>query len=231
MLNLSIILPVHNESLLIIQSVTDIERVLDKAKIIHELIFVENGSTDDSYLKLQKLKREIKNAKLIRSEIGWGNAVRAGIWQAQADLVCYMVSDGQIDAKFIVELYEKYQENIHNPSIALYKIWRTNRENATRLVNSRSYNFISRLLFGLESWDINATPKLMETKLLKSLTLTSENIAIDLELMLKLKKLGLTWREIPVPSKKRDAGKSTTNLNAVWEMLSYMVKFRLGGLV
>jgi glycosyltransferase involved in cell wall biosynthesis len=230
MMELSVILPVHNEAGVIARTVDDIDRILTDVKISHEFICVENGSADDSFTVLQTLAEKYP-VQVVRSQTGWGNAVRTGISHARGKLTCYMVSDRQVEAKYIVELYKHYKNHMNsNNRYKLFKIWRTSRENSTRLVNSRTYNLISRIMFGIDSQDINATPKLIETALLKSIPLESINIAIDLELLLKLKNNGLSWLEIPAPSGKRDGGKSTTNLKSVWEMVSCMLKFRFGGL-
>jgi dolichol-phosphate mannosyltransferase len=232
MTELSIILPVHNEAGVIARTVGDIHRVLNDANISHEFICVENGSTDESPKILQTLSKKYP-LKMITSDIGWGNAVRAALRYAQGKVACYMVSDGQVEAKYIAELYKLYKlDKLSNQErYSLFKVWRTNRENTTRLANSRIYNLISRIIFGIGSRDINATPKLMETKLLQSIPLTSENIAVDLELLLQLRKRGLKWLEIPAASMKRDGGKSTTNLKTVQEMIWCMIKFRLGAFV
>jgi dolichol-phosphate mannosyltransferase len=222
MVELSVILPVHNEAGVITKTIKDIEKVLRLAKISHEFICVENGSTDDTLQIVKSLTRKYP-LKVITSELGWGNAVKAGISQATGKLTCYTVSDGQVEAKYIVGLYHNY---LNQKQFSLFKIWRTKRENQTRLINSRSFNLISHLVFGIDSRDINATPKLLDTKLLKSVPLTANNIAIDLELLLKLKKRGLTWQEIPAPSLKRDLGESTTKLKTVWEMIAWIIKFK-----
>jgi glycosyltransferase involved in cell wall biosynthesis len=221
MTQLSLILPVHNEAGNIQKSLADIGLALKSLTLRYEVICVENGSTDDSYDVLGKLAKKHRELHVIRSEIGWGNAVRAGIAHARGKYTCYMVSDGQIDPKVITQLYRRRNEQ------ALVKIWRTSRENPARLTNSRLYNVLARLLFGIDSKDINATPKLADTALLRTIPLRSDNIALDLELMLGIKKRGLGWLEIPAPSKKREAGTSTTKLKSVWEMLRWMVRFRL----
>ncbi len=221
MVDLTVILPVHNESAGIEKNLKTIIAVLKKLKISYEIICMENGSTDITLSVLKSLQKKIKELVVMQSQIGWGNAVRKGIQKAGGMYTCYMVSDGQIDPEYIEKLYEIRKH------AALVKIWRTTRENGTRLLNSRIYNILARILFGIDTQDVNATPKLLETKLLKSIPLTANNIAVDLELLLALKKRGLTWYEIPAPSLIRDTGSSTTRLKTVWEMVRWMIVFRL----
>lgn len=110
---------------------------------------------------------------------------------------------------------------------SLAKVSRITRENTMRLINSRVYNVIAKLIFGLQSMDINGTPKIIRSKYVKHEEFISTNIAFDLELLLKIKKKNVSWIEIPVFSQKRKTGFSTTNLKSVWEMFSYMLKFKL----
>lgn len=227
--DLSIIFPVHNEAVGIASFLRQVTKVMRNLKGTYEIICVENGSTDDSLKILKKLATRDKHLNVIVSPQGWGNAVRAGINHSGGKLTLYMVSDNQVDPKYIPVLYDEYiRQASRTGSPAMVKVRRTSRENNTRLVSSRIFNFFSTVLFGVGSRDINATPKIIETKLLRDMRLTSENIAFDLELLLKLKNRGLSWIEIPVPSKRRDSGKSTTNFKAVWEMISNIVRFRLG---
>jgi glycosyltransferase involved in cell wall biosynthesis len=221
LIELSIILPVHNESAGIEKFIYYLVDCIDKLKISYEIIAVENGSTDNSLEILKSLTQKVKTLKFITSEIGWGNALRRGINIARGNMCCLMVSDGQIDPKYIIQLYDIYK---HNKIYTLYKVYRTNRENLIRKINSYCFNIISRVVFGIKSKDINATPKLIDTKLLKSLKLTATNIAIDLELLIELKKLGLNWLEIPAESRIRAGGKSTTKLATVIEMVKWISK-------
>jgi glycosyltransferase involved in cell wall biosynthesis len=223
MVKLSLILPVHNEADGIVKNLSAVIRVIDGIGTSTEIICVENGSTDRTYQLINQLSKKDPRIKLIRSECGWGNAVRAGIKKASGKLICYMVSDGQIDPATISSLYQKYLEN-QDPEVQLWKIRRSNRENPTRLVNSRIYNFLTRIVFGIDSGDINATPKLIRADLLKSIPLTSPNIALDLELMLYLKKHRLKWVELAVVSRQRENGRSTTKPKTVLEMIKWMVK-------
>ena len=221
---LSIILPVHNESGYLPLFYRRLVHVLRRAPCTYEVIFVENGSTDGSYEILKALTKKSPYCTVIRSEKGWGNAVRYGLQKAQGLLFCYMVTDGQIDPIHILRLYSYYE----NHRTDVVKIRRVTRENTERLVISRMYNVFAGFLFGFSSRDINATPKLLKTDLAKSLKLHSKNIALDVELLIKLRASGKHWAEIGVQSNARTEGVSTTNVAAVFEMIASLLRFRYG---
>lgn len=230
--DLSIIFPVHNEGASIYYLLKDTVRILQNELFTWEILCVENGSTDNTLEELKKSKNTCDSIKILQSDKGWGNAVKEGIIHAKGKTTCFMVSDGQIEQKYIPYLYSRYLSytDKKHSATALFKIVRINRENRTRLVNSRIYNIIARMMFGIESRDINATPKMIDTKLVQSLPLTAQNIGIDLEILLHLRKRGYLWYEFSVPSKKREQGSSTTKISAIFEMLREIVRFKASGL-
>jgi glycosyltransferase involved in cell wall biosynthesis len=221
MKNLSVVLPVHNEAEGIEDYIKKINHLLTNTSLTFELLAIENGSTDQSLAILKKLAKKINNLHVHQSEKGWGNAVQKGIELAAGKYVCYVVSDGQIDPKVITGLYDQIQKGDYD----MAKISRINRENIKRLLNSRAYNLLARIVFGLSTRDVNGTPKILLSSVAKALKLESHNIAIDLELLIKLKVNGLRWLEVPVESYARETGSSSTNIKSVLEMLRYMKYF------
>lgn len=221
MLDLTLVLPVCNEEEIIGSVIEKIIKAL-KGKISYEIIAVENGSTDLSFQILQDLKDKYSNLRVFQSKKGWGNAVKEGIKQARGEYLCYMVSDNQIDPKYIPEVYKI----ISLGDCDLVKVKRVKRESLFRTLNSKAYNFFALILFGINVSDINATPKIVRTTVIKKLNLQSENIAFDLELLYKLTRRKLKVKDVAVVSKKRDKGVSKTNLFSALEMLIEMFKLR-----
>lgn len=218
---LSVILPVHNEEKSIEVFLSDLIELLHKHSISFELICVENGSTDNSYRLLKSLGKKHKQLLVVRSKKGWGNAVRKGLKFAHGQYIAYMVTDGQIDSKHLIDVYDQVKKK----EVSMVKIKRVKRENATRFLNSRFYNILSYMMFQIPSQDINGTPKVLRNEVFDHISLSSQNITLDLELMLKMKTRGYRWLEIPVSSGKRSHGTSTTNLKSVWEMITYMLHY------
>jgi len=222
MIDLAIIFPVMNEEKEIEIFMKNVYKMLKKRHFTYEVICVENGSIDKSFSVLKNLTKQYKNLSVIQSEQGWGNAVITGIKFAKAKYICYMVSDGQIDAEYINLLYKR----ILNDHVVMVKIKRVVRENVLRLIVSRIYNMVANILFGLHSLDINGTPKIIQSSFIKNVEFSSKNICFDLELLLMLKNKNLSWIEIPAFSKKRMGGVSTTNIPSVWEMIKYILRIK-----
>lgn len=221
MIELSIVLPIHNEEKDIAVIVRNINNLLTKSKIDFEILCIENGSIDNSYNLLKSLSKAYKHVKVYKSNKGWGNAVRLGIKVAKGKYLCYMVSDNQVDPKNILRVYKIIKGN----NIDLVKVRRRNRENLIRSLNSKFYNLLCLLVFGFDR-DINGTPKIIKSFVLRNMKLRSENVALDLELLLKLRKGGYKWIDIPVESKKRNWGMSTTNIKTAIEMVKHIIRFK-----
>ena len=220
--DLSVILPVHNEAGGIEDFLTRLDSVLRHEGLLYEIICVENGSTDRSYDILLKLTKRLSTLCLVRSTVGWGNAVRKGIEFASARYICYLVSDGQVDSATIPILYRE----IVAKDLVMIKGFRKNRENILRRIVSLVYNILPRLFFGLRSHDINGTPKLIRSDIVKSMVFTAPNIAFDLELLLALHTKKYPWIEVPIEGKRRVWGKSSTTMKTMLEMLGAIFQFR-----
>lgn len=222
---LSIILPVLNEEDIITSVIKEIRVPLNKAKIDYELILVDNGSTDRSLEVINALSKEDKRIKVVHtSHQGWGRAIILGWNKAEGKYVSHMPSDGQIDPGTLPVLLEALRNNLAD----IVKVSRVTRENALRKYNSKSYNFLANLLFGVKTRDTNACPKMFEKKLLNKLALKSLDSFIDLELMSKARYLNMRILEISAFGLQRTGGKSNTSIKTVLEFVGNMFKFKLG---
>lgn len=109
---LSVIIPVYNEALLIHEMVSRLSSVCDSMAISYELIFVNDGSSDES-LNIMKgfaaANEKIKYVSFSRN-FGHQNAVIAGIAHSTGDAVVIIDGDLQDPPELIPELYSKYLE-------------------------------------------------------------------------------------------------------------------------
>ena len=110
---LSVVVPVYNESEVLNAFYERIKNVMDELPgFYYELIFVDDGSKDDSYnllVKLGKLDENIKVVKLSRN-FGHQTAITAGIDIAMGDAVVLIDSDLQDPPEIINEFIEKWKE-------------------------------------------------------------------------------------------------------------------------
>ena len=65
-MKLSVVVPCYNEAANVSEFESELSKALLKEKITYEIIFIDDGSTDDTYNKLSSLNKSNKNVKVIR---------------------------------------------------------------------------------------------------------------------------------------------------------------------
>lgn len=223
MIELSIILPVLNEAKFIGQVVQDIIVIMEASGIKYEIILAENGSTDNSLQVLNELAGKHSTIKVcVAPHRGWGIAIQTAFRVVNGDFICHMPSDGQINPTIVPRLWHARE------STDIVKIKRVTRENFKRLANSKVYNLIAKLLFGIRLADINGCPKIYKKSHIGELSLISKDSFFDLEMIIKAKILKYKIKEIATDGLNRIGGRSNTNLKTVAEFIRNMLRFKFG---
>lgn len=220
---LSVILPVHNEESIIETVFKDIFRSVKEISSFSEFILVENGSKDKSLSIIKKISKNYPNTKWAIAPKGYGSAVIKGLSLAQGEYVCYMPSDGQID----LSVFKKLWKEIGLGKLDLVKAKRINRETTGRIIVSKTFSLVLFLLFRTPLIDINGSPRIFKKALLPSINLQSTDSFIDAEFLIKIKKLGLSIKEIPMKNLDRAGGASTRSIKTFLEFFSNILRFRL----
>lgn len=221
---LSLILPVLDEEKIIQKVVEDIARILDKTIGVYEIILVENGSTDKSWEKVKELEKQNPKIRAIQTSKGYGRAIIKGLTLAKGKFVSYMPSDGQID----IEVLPAMWADLKTGKFDIVKIRRTSRESAVRFARSIFFNFLARLLFAIDITDINGSPRIFERQKLRILELSYKDSFIDTEFAVKAHILKWKIKELPMKNLDRVGGRSTVQLNTVFEFIVNLCVFRFG---
>jgi glycosyltransferase involved in cell wall biosynthesis len=111
--SLSVVVPVFNEEETIPMFYDRIRKVLDTlGSLASELIFVDDGSTDESYARLVALAQADHRVRVIKFSRNFGHqiAITAGIDQARGDAVVVIDADLQDPPEVIPGFIEKWQE-------------------------------------------------------------------------------------------------------------------------
>src|SRR5437868_3858361 len=92
---LSVVIPARNEAEALPSTIEHLHLELNLNGVPHEIVVVDDGSTDGTWELLQALNSRIKNLRPIRNqgEHGFGRAVILGIRHAAGDAVCLMMAD------------------------------------------------------------------------------------------------------------------------------------------
>lgn len=110
---LSVVVPVYNESEVIDAFYKRMKSVSESLEKINcEIIFVDDGSSDDSYLKLVQIAGNDENVKVVKFSRNFGHqvAITAGLNEADGDAIVLIDSDLQDPPEVINEFVAKWQE-------------------------------------------------------------------------------------------------------------------------
>lgn len=110
---LSVVVPVRNEQENVGVLLAEINLALANS-IQHEIIYVDDGSTDGTFAELQRLKSQYPQLRTIRHQrsCGQSTAVRTGVKAAQYDWVATLDGDGQNDPADIPKLLAALKEGV-----------------------------------------------------------------------------------------------------------------------
>ncbi|KUO96942.1 glycosyltransferase [Ferroacidibacillus organovorans] len=108
----SVVIPAYNEELVIEETCSRLIRVMDQLHFPYELLFVNDGSRDNTYRILERLAGEIPNVKVLDFSRNFGHqiAVTAGIDHAVGDVVILIDADLQDPPELIADFLEKWRE-------------------------------------------------------------------------------------------------------------------------
>lgn len=150
--NISIVIPVLNERDSIKELFDELSDCL-KSYPLYEIIFIDDGSDDDSFEILQKIADIDSSVSIIRlyKNYGKADALSIGFHQAKGDIIITMDSDLQDDPYEIPNLINKINEGWD-----LVSGWKRKRKDPlTKRIPSKIFNFITRILTGLNIHDFN----------------------------------------------------------------------------
>jgi glycosyltransferase involved in cell wall biosynthesis len=204
--SLSIFFPAHNEEENIRASVEAALFIAPQVAQTFEIIVVDDASTDQTREVVKNLVRQHQVVRLVSHEKnqGYGRAVKTGLESAQNDYLFFTDSDCQFDLQELKHLVE----HAHHYDVVIgYRAKRM--DSAMRLLNAKVWNFLNRILFDLKVKDIDCAFKLMRREVVQSLELWSNGAMLSAELLIRLNRQGLGFKEVPVTHLPRVKGEAT----------------------
>lgn len=113
-MDLSIVIPLLNEAESLPELEAWIRRVVEKEGYSYEIVFVDDGSTDNSWHIIQELSKQNPNVKAIRFRKNYGKspALNEGFKLVQGDVVITMDADLQDSPDEIPELYKMIKKTV-----------------------------------------------------------------------------------------------------------------------
>jgi glycosyltransferase involved in cell wall biosynthesis len=225
---LSVFLPAYNEEANLTRTVKNVINNLQKNVSQWEIIIVDDGSKDNTGQVADTLAHTNKDIKVIHHHPnrGYGAAFKSGLYACRYPWISFIDSDGQFDFQEIGRFLKTQQDTQADLVIGYY----LGRKVAfTRKLNSKLWQLIVFLLFGLNVRDIDCGFKLISKKVVDTIPrLESERGAfISSEFLIKAKKSGFKIVEIGVRHYPRKFGEATgAKLNVIVQSFIDLFKLR-----
>ncbi|MEO6916121.1 MAG: glycosyltransferase family 2 protein [Chitinophagaceae bacterium] len=173
-MDLSIVIPVFNESESLPELSAWIERVMISHQFSYELIYVDDGSTDETWEVIELLRSRNANIKGIKFQRNFGKSAGLSVAfkASQGDVVITMDGDMQDSPDEIPELRRMLLEG----NFDLISGWKKKRydNTFTKNIPSKFYNSITRWMSGIKLHDFNCGLKAYKKKVVKSIEVYGE---------------------------------------------------------
>ena len=210
-MDISIIIPLYNEAESLPKLFTWIEQVFTEHNFSWEVIFIDDGSTDNSWEIIEELQSKNQRVHGIKFQNNYGKspALYCGFKAALGDVVITMDADLQDSPEEIPALYKMVMEE----NFDLVSGWKKKRYDSklTKNIPSKIYNATARVVTGIKLHDMNCGLKAYKNKVVKNIEVYGE---MHRYIPFLAKNAGFTCiGEKEVVHRKREFGESKFGLN------------------
>jgi glycosyltransferase involved in cell wall biosynthesis len=172
-MDLSVVIPVYNEEESIAELSDWIDKVCVREGLSFEIIFIDDGSSDSSWLKIKEICAKKPSIKGLRFRRNYGKAaaLHNGFSEASGNVVITMDSDLQDSPDEIPELYRMVKDEGYD----LVSGWKKKRYDPfVKRITSKIYNRTARLYSGIKLHDFNCGLKAYRNEVVKSIEIFGE---------------------------------------------------------
>lgn len=173
-MNLSLVIPLLNEAESLPELYQWIIRVVQSNALSYEIIFIDDGSTDNSWEIIKDLGDKDSNVKGIRFQTNYGKsqALHAGFKMANGDVVITMDADLQDSPDEIPALYQMIVEE----KFQLVSGWKKKRYDSKvrKNIPSKLFNWAAQKTSGLPLHDFNCGLKAYSNEVVKNVDVHGE---------------------------------------------------------
>ncbi len=226
---LSVVIPAHNEEGSIAATVTAVCARLRRAEIDHEILVVDDASSDRTVAIVAELAARDARVRCLRSPYpnGFGFAVRAGLERFEGDAVAIMMADGSDDPDDLVA-YHRLLGAGYDCAFGSRFV----RGGAAidyprpKLVVNRIVNLGIRLLFGHGYNDTTNAFKAYRREVIQNIQpLLSHHFNLTVEMPLKAVVRGHSYAIVPISWRDRTAGASKLRLQEMGSRYLFIVLY------
>lgn len=231
-MKLSVVIPGHNEEESIEHTVRSFHNELQKQNINHEIVVVNDNSSDDTENILRRLHKEIPAVRYVNNTPpnGFGFAVRKGLESYTGDCVAIVMADMSDRPIDLVKYFRKMEDGNYDAVFGsrFIKGGKTIDYPKNKLWLNRLTNGIVRVLFGIRYNDVSNAFKLYSRETLDGLRpFMSHHFNLTVELPLKVIVRGYTYAVVPNHWTNRKHGESKLKIKEMGSRYFYIILYCL----
>lgn len=226
---LSIVMPARNEEGCIKSTVQHLNLELSLHNIEHEIIVVDDGSTDRTWEILQETQSVVKQLKPIKNTglNGFGRAIQLGLDAFTGDAVVIMMADESDDCRDAVRYWEKLCEGYHCVFGSRFiKGGGTIDYPYLKYGVNRFANYFIKLLFRIKLNDTTNAFKIYRREVIDGCRpFLSPHFNLTVEIPLKAITRGFTWTTIPITWRNRRSGVAKLKMKEMGSRYLFIVMY------
>ncbi len=225
--SISLVMPAYNEADNIEPMVEEATPALEANADDYEIIVVDDGSADDTAAVTRRVMASHPHVRLVEHPVnqGFGAAVFSGFTNAEKDWIFYTDADRQ----FVLSELERFVPYMDQADlIAGYRAPR--RDPFLRVFYGKGWSALCTLLFGYTVRDVDCGFKLFRRDIIQNLapTIASRGATFSIEWLVRAKRAGYRFVELPVTHRPRLVGSQTgANINVIVRAFRELVQVRL----
>ena len=204
---LSLFLPAYNEEKVITQTIIKADAILKKEADKYEILVVNDGSTAKTEEVINQVIKKNPNVRMIthNPNKGYGGALKTGLYESKYKYISFIDADGQFDYSEI----GKFINYINDYDLVIG--YRQNRaDSSLRIGTAHLLKLWNLFWFGFWVKDADCGFKLIKKEVVDRLPkLKTESAITETEFLIRAKRAGYKFKEIPVNHYPRTTGKST----------------------
>ena len=173
MTNISIVIPLLNEEESLPELSAWIHKVMEENSFSYEILFVDDGSTDNSWKVINELQSSNTNIRGIKFRRNYGKsaALNTGFSKTKGNVIFTMDADLQDSPDELPELYKMITEEGYD----LVSGWKKKRyDPLTKTIPTKLYNYTTRKMSGINLHDMNCGLKVYNSKVTKNIEVYGE---------------------------------------------------------
>ena len=225
--SISLVRPAYNEADNIEPMVEEATPALEAVSDDYEIIVVDDGSADDTAGVTRRVMESYPHVRLVQHEVnqGFGAAVFTGFTSAEMDWIFYTDADRQ----FVLGELERFQPYMYEADlIAGYRAPR--RDPFLRVFYGKGWSMLCTLAFGYTVRDVDCGFKLFRREIIEELAphIASRGATFSIEWLVRAKRAGYRFVELPVTHRPRVAGSQTgANIDVITRAFKELMQVRI----